>query len=73
LQEYFYGDYGKIGMILGEGFFAPFEKRADDLFADFFDYDGQAYQDRIIYSLLNVSKMTDLEFENALRKMLKMK
>lgn len=35
LQEYFYGDYDKIGMILGNGFFEAAEKYDQNLFADF--------------------------------------
>lgn len=35
LQEYFYGDYEKIGMILGAGFFKNPKIYSRDLFADF--------------------------------------
>ncbi|MDR2228737.1 MAG: AAA family ATPase [Flavobacteriaceae bacterium] len=35
LQEYFYGDYEKIGMILGTGFFDDAEKYDNKLFAKF--------------------------------------
>jgi len=35
LQEYFYGDYEKIGMVVGKGFFAKTEQYAKSLFADF--------------------------------------
>lgn len=35
LQEYFYGDYEKIGMILGTGFFDDVEKYDNRLFANF--------------------------------------
>ncbi len=35
LQEYFYGDYEKIGMILGTGFFEDSEKYDKSLFASF--------------------------------------
>lgn len=35
LQEYFYGDYEKIGMILGAGFFDDAEKYDNKLFAKF--------------------------------------
>ena len=35
LQEYFYGDYEKIGMILGEMFFDVPEKYNKDIFANF--------------------------------------
>jgi hypothetical protein len=35
LQEYFYGDYEKIGMILGIGFFEELEKYDNKFFATF--------------------------------------
>ena len=35
LQEYFYGDYEKIGLILGSGFFEESEKFDNKLFASF--------------------------------------
>lgn len=38
LQEYFFGDPGKIGLLLGEGFI-ELEKRKQDVFAPFKDYD----------------------------------
>jgi len=34
LQEYFYGDYGKIGLVLGKGF-VEFKKKKENLFANF--------------------------------------
>ena len=39
LQEYFYGDYGKIGLVLGKGFVEK-QKNDNKEFATF-DYDGQ--------------------------------
>ncbi|MCG9792800.1 McrB family protein [Flavobacterium algicola] len=35
LQEYFYGDYEKIGLIVGSGFFEKSEKFTKELFASF--------------------------------------
>lgn len=35
LQEYFYGDYEKIGLIIGSGFFEKAEKFSKELFASF--------------------------------------
>jgi 5-methylcytosine-specific restriction protein B len=34
LQEYFYGDYGKIGLVLGNGF-VELQKKKENLFANF--------------------------------------
>ncbi len=39
LQEYFYGDYGKIGLVLGEGFVESVKQHTNKLFADFKDVD----------------------------------
>lgn len=35
LQEYFYGDYEKIGMVIGNGFFEVAEKYDKNIFAEF--------------------------------------
>jgi len=40
LQEYFYGDYGKIGLVLGDGFVKKKDKN-DNLFSNF-NYDGDS-------------------------------
>jgi hypothetical protein len=44
LQEYFYGDYNKIGLVLGSGFVkkVPIDK-PKDLFADNSDFNGNEY------------------------------
>lgn len=49
LQEYFYGDYGKIGLVLGDGFVTKTEGMKVS-FASF-DYDSEMYQDKITYIL----------------------
>lgn len=68
LQEYFFGDFGKIGLILGEGFFEKTDKDETDIFASFGDYDSSSLMQRDVYHLKNVSKMTDAEFMDALSK-----
>lgn len=68
LQEYFFGDFGKIGLILGEGFFEKTEKDETDIFASFGDYDSSSLMQRNVYHLKKVSKMTDAEFMDALSK-----
>lgn len=70
LQEYFYGDYGKIGLVLGKGFL---EKEEDEYygFADFYDeYDGSEYMDRAVFRIKNTADMDDEEFQEALRLLL---
>lgn len=57
LQEYFYGDYEKIGMVLGEMFFDVPEKYNKDVFANF---PSQNYPDS--GSILNL-KVIDESFD----------
>lgn len=67
LQEYFFGDYGKIGLVLGSGFVQRIDA-SDDIFAPF-DYD---YRDdlssRMIYQIIDYRKYEDDEeaFKTAL-------
>lgn len=49
LKEYFYGDYEKLGLVLGVGFLQP-EKDEKDLFAKFPVDDAEIY-DKSIYHL----------------------
>jgi 5-methylcytosine-specific restriction protein B len=61
LQEYFFGDYGKIGLVLGQDFFedVPTSK---NIFAKFNDYDSGGLEDRAVYRLKNVEAMDNDEF-----------
>ena len=68
LQEYFFGDYGKIGLVLGRGFVKVVESsNPNHVFADF-DYD-QALDlaDRRVYRLATPQSMTGEQFAHALR------
>ncbi len=63
LQEYFFGDYGKIGLVLGSGFVVTTEKENGKLFANFSkEYDASDYAERIVYRIENVEQMQELEF-----------
>ncbi|MBS1507973.1 MAG: AAA family ATPase [Bacteroidetes bacterium] len=61
LQEYFYGDFGKIGLVLGTGFVDEVEevKTSDKFFASFKTYDATELVARPIYRL----KTIDNNFE----------
>lgn len=62
LQEYFFGDYGKIGLVLGEGFFEiEDESKEKSIFAKFQDYDSTDFSERKVYKLKNVYEMDDVE------------
>ena len=63
LQEYFYGDYGKIGMILGEAFVKVTDRK--ETFANFkhIDSDLQAdYKARLIYEIVDIDSLEKKDF-----------
>jgi len=64
LQEYFFGDYGKISMVLGEGFcgLKKYEKKVE--FAKVPQaYDKPDYDDKLVFE---VKKVKDEEFMKAI-------
>ena len=52
LQEYFYGDYGKIGLVLGGGFVKK-EKKKQELFSKF-NYEGKEELNQDYYELVKI-------------------
>ena len=73
LQEYFFGDYGKMGLVLGELFFDPEDPSADGgFFAPFGDYDASPWLDRKVFSLRKISDMGEEDFLQAIRGMMRM-
>lgn len=54
LQEYFYGDFGKIGLVLGSGFVRPKQKQRDPFAV--FDYDDKDGLNRDFYELINMNE-----------------
>jgi 5-methylcytosine-specific restriction protein B len=71
LQEYFFGDYGKIGLVLGKEFFEQAEAPEENLFADFEEYDASEFAERAVYRIKDVSSMTDASFSKAINTLLK--
>ncbi|MDH2208593.1 AAA family ATPase [Empedobacter sp. GD03644] len=69
LQEYFFGDYGKIGLIIGKGFFDPIEND-ENIFADFSEYDASDFTERNIFRIKDIGKMDEIVFANALNALL---
>ena len=58
LQEYFFGDYGKIGIVLGSGFIKRAETE-DDIFASF-DYDyKEDLANKLIYQIVDYRQFED--------------
>ena len=71
LQEYFYGDYGKIGLVIGSEFFLSEESRTEnDFFAPFEDYDFSPLLEKKVYHLINVINMEDEDFIHAINSLL---
>jgi 5-methylcytosine-specific restriction endonuclease McrBC GTP-binding regulatory subunit McrB len=65
LQEYFFGDFGKIGLVLGSGFVEVDNKKSD--FADFRDYEDFAeLDDRRIYRIKKEIELAEEGFKSAL-------
>jgi hypothetical protein len=59
LQEYFYGDYGKIGLVLGDGFI-QYHKKSNNPFTSF-KYDGKEELNRDFYKLLPIHESFDIK------------
>ncbi|OYU56719.1 MAG: hypothetical protein CFE25_05695 [Chitinophagaceae bacterium BSSC1] len=72
LQEYFYGDYGKIGCVIGTGFFDIIEDEIKiNPFPKFGNYDVDSFLEKPKYKLKNIGKMTNDEFYIAINLLLK--
>ena len=73
LQEYFFGDYGKIGLVLGSGFVSVKEKEKN-IFADFNNiYDASDLAEREIYRIENPDNMDDVKFKETINNLLNIK
>ena len=64
LQEYFFGDYSKIGLVLGKGFIEM--NISDNIFADFDKDLAVELSERPIYTIKNVLDMSDEDFRKAI-------
>jgi len=64
LQEYFYGDYGKIGLVLGEGFVVRVDN--DDSIFSSFEYEGRESLVNSSYELIPFDK---IKFNDAIEKL----
>jgi 5-methylcytosine-specific restriction protein B len=54
LQEYFYGDYGKIGLVLGSGFVKrKFKEKAVKLLSFDDSYEFSDLEDRVVYEIVD--------------------
>ncbi|MDD4235642.1 MAG: AAA family ATPase [Bacteroidales bacterium] len=69
LQEYFYGDFGKIGLILGPGF-VSINKSNNSVFAEFQHDSKDEYIEKPVYTIKNVKEMENMDFKKALESLL---
>lgn len=68
LQEYFYGDYGKIGLVLGNAFCLLKENVNKIVFPNVKGYETPDYSDKQIFKLINFEgRDSNVKFINALK------
>ena len=67
LQEYFYGDFAKIGLVLGEAFFEKIEVSKKTIFAKFSHDAADELNEKLIYRLKQT--WAEGEFEQAIQEM----
>lgn len=77
LKEYFYGDYAKISLVLGEGICqgkTGESLSSNGLFAEIStDYDQSIFLDKILYKINEPVEMDDDEFKDAINQLLNKK
>jgi 5-methylcytosine-specific restriction protein B len=71
LQEYFFGDHGKIGLVLGDAFFEPVGEDLEEDFFAVFDYEASSLLERRVYHLRNVAQMGDQAFIQAIHSLMR--
>lgn len=64
LQEYFFGDYGKIGLVLGGGFIRKIEQNS--VFANFEHLDYSQFEEKETYEIIN-HRNNPIDFSKALQ------
>jgi 5-methylcytosine-specific restriction endonuclease McrBC GTP-binding regulatory subunit McrB len=63
LEEYFFGDFGKIGLILGDSFIEKIET-TDFGFAEFVGYDNQVTQDLADRPIYKIKDQKEWDFDS---------
>jgi 5-methylcytosine-specific restriction enzyme B len=70
LQEYFYGDYAKIGAVLGKGFIREkqiVESEKGAIFADFDGFEDSDYNEKTVYEIVDY-RIENLEYDIEIKK-----
>jgi hypothetical protein len=67
LEEYFFGDFGKIGLVLGSSFITKIETEHVD-FADFGEYDAQTSQDLLQRSIYRITSQQNWDYKSIYEK-----
>ena len=62
MQEYFYGDFAKIGLILGKEFVVKDD--SENVFIEFDYEDKDVVEERVIYNFANVDDLTVADFKS---------
>ena len=60
LKEYFFGDYGKIGLVLGNAFIKEIQNEIE--FAADFGYDVEMYDEKKVFQFKDVTKLSADDF-----------
>ena len=66
LQEYFYGDFGKIGLVLGNSFIK--ENKEKTIFSKFTYDDHDLIDERKVYQLADINKLEATDFKSIYEK-----
>jgi 5-methylcytosine-specific restriction protein B len=62
LEEYFFGDFGKIGLVLGKGFIQKVDDKEKIEFAKFEHEDNQILREKPIYKFTDSSNWKAAHF-----------
>lgn len=75
LQEYFFGDFGKIGLVLGNGFVTIKDLgKKGNSFADFEHESSSDFDERVVYTIVdyrNPKDTTEMTFDKAIKLLMK--
>jgi MoxR-like ATPase len=69
LQEYFFGDYGKVGLVLGQGFVELVRTSNENIFSNFDDDSASEFSERASYKIKKFSDKDD-DFMTAINSLL---